>query len=244
MSIGALMGALPTLRGKRKGFQFVHRAQSSELAISRGVLHENCTVVASAGATFLKTFKRIAKPGRLERISSQTIDAFKAVRRKEDGKKPGFIISPATVNKEPRDVKAAMNRGHEWGWLPRVPKILMEKAPEKLPRFATTEHFAAMYHEGCKAAAMPRNQGEKYTSDEWWRALLCFAMLTGWRISEIMALKRAHIVDGAANTRHDDNKSKRDSRVPLRRSIREQLEKIVSLNPLVFRWAHDDHTLY
>lgn len=194
--------------------------------------------------TALDTFKRIVKPGRLERVNAQSIDTFKAARRKERGKNPGSTISPATVNKDLRHIKAALRVAHDWGWLPRVPKIRMEKAPQKLVRFVTTEHFAAIYHTGCEAATWPENPSESYTTAEWWRALLCFAYMTGWRIREILSLRREDLVDGSAITRHGDNKGKRDELVPLHPVILEHLDSIASFHPLVFRLADGESKLW
>ncbi len=44
----------------------------------------------------LKHFERIVKPGRVEKIRTQTIDDYKAKRRQESGRKGNSKVSPAT----------------------------------------------------------------------------------------------------------------------------------------------------
>jgi len=103
----------------------------------------------------LAHFERIINPGRVFAVGTGTIDEYIAARRKEPGKKPGELVSPATINKELRHLKAAFKVAHEWGQLPTVPKVRMERTAKKLPTYVTGDHFAAMY-EGCAAARLPR----------------------------------------------------------------------------------------
>ena len=162
----------------------------------------------------LNHFERLAKPLRLTAIKSQTIDDFVAKRRTERGVKRGSTISPASVNKELRHVKAALRVAHDWGYLPNVPKVRTVKEPQKLPRYVTPEHFAAIYR-ACDVARLPKDL--PYPASDWWRALLTFTYMTGWRVSEPLALRRDDLdLDvGTAITRAEDNKAKRDNLVPL-----------------------------
>lgn len=71
----------------------------------------------------LRHFERIARPKRMTGISAETIAEFTAKRRPERGKKPGSTVSPATINKDLRHVKAALRVAHEWGYMQTVPKF-------------------------------------------------------------------------------------------------------------------------
>lgn len=80
-------------------------------------------------------------PGKVESINTKTIDAFVALHLKDRGKNPGSAISPATVNKDPRHLKVALRKAHEWAYIYTVPRIQMVREPQKLPQFVTAEHF-------------------------------------------------------------------------------------------------------
>ena len=89
-------------------------------------------------------------------MTTQLIDKFIASRCKEDSKRrKDQKVSPATVNKELRHIKATLAIAHDWGYLPKMPKIRMLRDPKKLPRFVTPEDFAAIY-QACSVATMPR----------------------------------------------------------------------------------------
>jgi hypothetical protein len=85
--------------------------------------------------TSLDHFERIVKPLRVFALSTQHIDDFTAARRQERGRRQGDVISPFSVNKDLRHVKAALAVAAEWGYLPKMPKFRMEKTPGKLPRY-------------------------------------------------------------------------------------------------------------
>src|SRR5262249_52450485 len=155
-------------------------------------------------------------------------------------KREGDLISPASVNKELRHLKAALRVAAEWGYLPVVPKVRMLKEPGKLPRFVTAEHFAAIY----QAARWPEDQ--PYSAADWWRGLLVTAYMTGWRIGALLALKREDVdLDaGTAISWHGDNKGKRDAKVKLHPVVIEHLRKLRGFSPFMFPWNHDERSLY
>jgi integrase len=137
-------------------------------------------------AISLDHFERIIKPIRVFAIGTAHVDDFIAARRQEPGRKQGDTVSPATVNKDLRHVKAALTVAREWGYLHTVPKFRMEKAPRKLPTYVTGEHFATIFTTGCQSARMP--EGLPYPAADWWRAFLAMAYMTGWRVGDILAL--------------------------------------------------------
>jgi hypothetical protein len=94
----------------------------------------------------LKQFERLINPKRIGAITSLTIADFVAKRRVESGIKPGSTISPATVNKELRYLRAAIRKAHRWGYLPKgLPEFEFLKEQKKLPTYMTPEHFAKVY---------------------------------------------------------------------------------------------------
>ncbi len=191
----------------------------------------------------LDTFERITRPARVSAIGTPLVDAFVAKRRTQRGLKKDSKVSPATVNKELRHVKATLRIAHEWGYLPKVPKIRMLKEPQKLVRYVTAEHFAALYN-ACDAAQLPR--GLPYSAGVWWRSLLTFTYMTGWRIGEPLSLLRddLDLEKGHAITRHGDNKGKRDELVPLHPVVVEHMEQLAAFDPVVFPWHHSRRRLY
>ena len=191
----------------------------------------------------LDHFERIIGPGRVQRIKTQTIDEFVSKRRLEKGQKAGSTVSPATVNRDLRHLRAVLRIAHEWGYLPTIPKVRMVKEPEKLVVYVTPEHFAAMYA-ACDAAERPRS--EAYSAADWWRALLVFMYMTGWRISEPLALRWEDVSldKGEAITWHENNKGKRDERVPLHLIVVDHLRKLVDFGAVVFPWPHHERTLW
>ena len=72
------------------------------------------------------------------------------------------------------------------------------------------------------------------------------AYLTGWRISEPLALKRSDVdlEAGTAITRAGDNKGNRDEKVPLHPIVVEHLQKITGFADKVFPWPHHERTLW
>ncbi len=191
----------------------------------------------------LDRFQEVIRPGRVDTIKTATIDGFIAKRRNARGLKPGTKISPASINKELRHLKAVLRIAHEWGYLPQVPKIRMIKEPGKLPRYVTPEHFAAMY-QACDVATQPDDQ--PYPAADWWRALLAFLYMTGWRIGEPLALRRQDVdlEAGRAITRAADNKGKRDEIVPLHPVVVDHLQKLVAFGGRVFPWNRSRRAIY
>ena len=81
---------------------------------------------------------------------------------------------------------------------------------------------------------------------EWWRALLTFALTTGWRIEEILSLRRDDLDfgTGALLTRAADNKGGRDDRDYLPEAVAGLVKGVVGFAPLVFPWPHNERTLW
>ena len=192
--------------------------------------------------TSLDHFERIIKPVRVFAITSAHVDDFIAARRQDPGQKKGSLVSPATVNHDLRHIKAALANAVEWGYLAKMPKFQMEREPRRLPLYATGDHFAAIYA-ACETARMPEDL--PYPAADWWRGLLVLAYMTGWRISDMLGLRREDLdlEGGYAVTRWEENKGKRDDRVKLHPVIIDHLKRIPALTPTVFPWNHNRRTL-
>jgi integrase len=190
----------------------------------------------------LNHFERVVRPVRVFAISTAHVDDFIAALRQDPGEKRGSLLSPATINHELRHVRAAMSVAVEWGYLSRLPRFRMEREPKRLPTYVTGEHFAAIYA-ACDKARLPR--GLPYPPADWWRGLIVTGYMTGWRIGDMLGLRRDDLdLDGGyAVTRFEDNKGKRDERVKLHPVVVEHLRRLPGFTPTVFPWAYNPRTL-
>ena len=188
-------------------------------------------------------YERINKPKKMTAINSEAVDDYVAKRRKERGKKCGSAVSKATINKELRHLRAIFRKAQLWGYVKIAPQITFLTEDQKVVRYVTPEHFAEIYA-ACKIAKRPKHQ--HYSAATWWRALLVFDYMTGWRISEPMTLQKDQLDLDAAEAvlRASDTKGRRGERVPLHSLVVEHLREIVSFDPLVFTWPHAESTLY
>jgi integrase len=192
----------------------------------------------------LNNFEKLIAPARVWAITTNHIEDFIAKRRQQRGLRKGDALSPASINHDLRHLKAALKDAVEWGYLPKLPRFRMEKAPRKLPRYVTGEHFAAIY-QACDAAKMPCAIANIGAAD-WWRALLVMAYMSGWRIGDLLALRRDQVdLDaGTAVSLAGDNKGKRDELVDLHPSVVDHLRRIATFGDRMFPWPHDQRTLY
>ena len=114
----------------------------------------------------LKVFERVAKPKLVSAITTDMVDRFATVRLSEKGIR-GRTLSPATVNKDLRYIRAMMRVAHDWGLVAKLPKLRFLKVAKKLPTFVPPDHFAAIYR-ACDAATLP-NGIPNTTAADWWR---------------------------------------------------------------------------
>src|SRR6266511_3645958 len=111
----------------RKTWEAFRKEYESKIAEGMDVPTRRLTLEA------VENFQRLVKPARMVGIRTQTIDDFIRKRGKEPGRKPGSTLSPATVNKELRHLRAVLNVACEWKYLEETPKFRMLKEPKKLP---------------------------------------------------------------------------------------------------------------
>jgi len=191
----------------------------------------------------LDHFERLIKPHRVSAIKTADIDNYKAQRLTEQRSKDGPIVSVCTVNRELRSIKAALRKAYRWKYLPEVPYVEMLKEPVKIPRYCPPDDFARIY-QACDVAVRPRS--DAYTPGDWWRALIVYCYMTGWRISEPLSLcwDDVSLDQGQATTRAENNQGGRDEVVGLHPPVVDHLRQIADIEPMVFNWPHNRRTLW
>jgi integrase len=215
-------------------------------------------------ANALDSFERIVKLVYMDTITTKAIDTFKVKRAAEKCRRrvpkdqaAGKPIatkrrrellelsntSPATVNKELRHIRAALRKARKWGMLAEVPEIEMLKEPQHDPDFIDDATFKSLY-EACDKMTRPGNM--PYEPADWWRALLCFAYMTGWRIGEILELRREDLdlTTGVAKVAAEVTKGRREARIELPAAVIAHLKGIEGFADRVFEWPHHERTLW
>jgi integrase len=232
------------------------------------VLATQAESTAAEYVNALDSFERVAKPVYMDTISTATIDTFTAKRRRENARLPNprkeskpaagaaskrpktkpepaapRNVAPATVNKELRHIRAALRKATKWGLISVAPDFTMLRESQRDPYYIDDATFAKLYA-ACDKMTKPDGQG--YTAADWWKALLCFAYLTGWRIGEILDLRRADLdLDAAvAKVDADSTKGRRDARVELHPVVIEHVRAILGFETHVFHWPHHARTLW
>ena len=178
-------------------------------------------------------------------INSKTIVDYLAARRleKKFKREESPRVSPATINKELRTLRAILRKAKRWGYLANVPEFEFLREPGKLPTYVPPEDFAKLYA-ACDSARRPHLQGCEPA--DWWRAILITGYMTGWRVGSLMALRWEDIdaKAGTAISRHGDNKGKRDQKIPLHPLVLEHIAKLKGFAPNVFAWPHSSRETF
>jgi integrase len=176
-------------------------------------------------------------------ITAATIAEFKSARQKQRGRKPGSKVSGATVKRDLVHLQAALNEAHDRGYLLEVPKFKIDKPAEEEKNAVSPEHLVAMY-QACEAAQRPEGPG--YTAADWWRAFLMLAYTTGWRVGEILRLRRARIdfETGVVTLKATETKGKRPVRITLEPVVVDHLRKLQGFTERLFHIDQDKRFLY
>lgn len=192
-----------------------------------------------------KHFKRITEINNMDQINLKMIQDFVTIRLKDRGVKQGSSVSPATVNKELRYLRGAFDYAYKLGYLKKkidfTDETLVEPGKEYI--CCTPKHFEMIYN-ACDAATKPVL--EDITPGEFWRALITFCYLTGWRIDETVNIpkSRVDLQKGTALTVHTSNKGRKDVRSFLDPAIVSHLEGIWSDNDKLFPFEHNSRQLW
>merc|ERR1711964_641264 len=97
--------------------------------------------------------ERISPVEHIHELDHAALTAYVAARRVEKhNDKP---ISIATVNKELRTVRAALNKAAKWKFVSEVPEIPFTKEPQHEKHVLTDEEFAAI-SQACAVASYPK----------------------------------------------------------------------------------------
>ena len=205
----------------------------------------------------LNHFVRIVKPGVVSRIDALMIDDYIMKRKKEPGKRIIRVddqgrkfksrVSPATINRELRSIRAALRCAVRWGYLKAEPDIQFLRQDQQAPTAISAEDFARLY-DNADAATLPVMPNGIETAARW-RAQFMFIWFSGWRISQTLELKRSDMdLDaGTAVSRAEasGNKGRRSETIHLHSYVVEDLKEIwPSFTDQVFYWPHDMTTLY
>jgi integrase len=120
----------------------------------------------------------------------------------------------------------------------------MEREIEKVPSYVPPEDFALIYQATEKGTRWPDRQ--PYSPGEWWRGLLMFIYMTGWRIGQTLAVRRddVNLETGEILSRGIHNKGKRDVLVPLHPIVVDHLKKLASFDPRMFPWNHGRRSIF
>lgn len=199
----------------------------------------------------MDNFERIANPVYVDTITTETVDLYAAKRSREPRRgrvatkdRPAAPpVSPATVNRELRHLRAVLRKANRWGLLDRAPEVTFLREAETDPFFIDDDTFAKLY---AACDKMTRPDDGNSTPSDWWRALLTFAYLTGWRIGEILDLRRADLdlETGIATVDAENTKGRRTARVELHPVAIEHLRGILGFSPFVFEWQFSRRALH
>lgn len=164
----------------------------------------------------LKNFERITRVKKMKQLDGETIPEYIQARRKERGKQPNSLVSPATVNRELRTIKAALRCAFDWGYITFMPKAKFLKVEQTDPEFISSKQFSKLYKH-CSAASAVVGLPESVTAEEWWKGLLLFLFMTGWRIEQTSELswEDVDLKNGQVFSPAENNKGCRDIRCAL-----------------------------
>jgi integrase len=183
----------------------------------------------------LNAFEEAIHPQKMLGITVAVLNRFRAAEAK--------LVAPATVNKHLRHLRAALQAADDLGYLKEVPKIKKLSEPVReviyMPHDVATAIYAA-----CDVATRPA--GQAYAPADWWRALLVFAYQHGWRIGEILALRRdgVDLDRGTAFIAGESTKARKDTTVLLHPEEIEHFRRLAGFTDHLFPWPHGLNQLY
>jgi integrase len=163
----------------------------------------------------LRHFRQVAQPRRLVSIDSAMVEDF-AIGRLRQG------VSAATVNRDLRHLRAALNWAARRGLIPRCPDFAgaFLRTPKKRPTVMPEGDFLAIV-----AAAEATDAIVSRRSGGWWRTLLYLGYYLGLRRGELLALTWRDLDLGTRELRVQaaTSKGRRERVLPLAEAIAELL---------------------
>lgn len=197
--------------------------------------------------TILNTFTEAVKPMWVHSIDARALAQYRRARLKAKGMRGN--LSPFTVKKELRHLRAALGVAKRWQYIREVPPLPRVACDQREKRHVTEPHFLAMLKH-CDAATRPDlriHEGLplEATVGDWWRALLVTLWVTGGRIDAVLRL-RWEDVDfeaGRVLSKAADLKQRKDTRPEISGAL-PYLVKIRGTDPRLLPWNHTRRTLY
>jgi integrase len=183
----------------------------------------------------LNLFGEICRPAYVDAITTQTIDTFRHKLSQRRGRKRGSKMSPFTVNRHLRHLKAALRKAHVWKSLRELPVFEFLDEPEILPVYMRPDHFDLIY-KSCEQATEP--SGRDYPAAHWWQALMVIGIMGGLRIQEMLSLPwdDLHLDERYLIVRNQNAKGNRDDLVPLHPAAVDHLRRVTEYSARVFDW--------
>ena len=162
----------------------------------------------------LDHFERLIGPRKVSRISQRDIDRFTSLRQKEQGQYgPVAVVSVVTTLK---CIQTALRQAKRWKYLDEVPEVQMPSDEKRQPSYISQDEFQEMYK---AAAEMTTPKIPGVDPADYWRALITFLYLTGWRIGSSLALRWDQIEETdqgvVVYSPAEQNKGKRDVQIIL-----------------------------
>ena len=163
-------------------------------------------------------FERLVSPKSVQGVTAEVMDRYGAKRLLEG-------VTPATANKEMRHIKAAFKRAKKWGFSTEAPEVQFLREPKRIPCYMPPEDFARLY-DTCDQALYPT--GLPCSAADWWRGMLMLLFMTGWRINQALALRRAdvNLETGEVFSHAEDTKGNKDVKLMLHPLAVEHLKRV------------------
>jgi len=157
----------------------------------------------------------------------------------------GDKLSPETIKKDLRTIRAALSIAVDWRYLNSCPKMPKIDGFGEVKRFVSVEHFETILStldESSTSVRLPADL--QCPPNEWWRALLITLWITGARIGSLLELRwdDVDLVERVAVSQPRHNKWKTVKRIQLGAAT-DELKKIRGFDPRVFAWNYDRTTL-
>ncbi len=194
----------------------------------------------------LATFTSKVKPKWVARIDERTLEQFRTKRLRDET--PQGKISPETVKKELRHLRAALAVANRWKYLREVPTLPKVLSDQREKPHVLEPHFLAMLKaaDAAEAPELGRHDlAEGTTPGDWWQALFVTLFVTGARIGAVLRL-RWEDVDwdtGRVLSRAVDLKQRKDTRPEIRGAL-PYLLKIRAGDPRLLPWNLSRRALY
>lgn len=193
----------------------------------------------------IKNFSRISCPSTVNQIDELMIDRYISTRSLESGRKRGELISPETINRELRTVRAMLNAAKRWRFIDYVPEVEFLRCDKTEPEFISSAEFSKLYR-ACRQSVAP-DSVLNVSDEDAWKALILFIYMTGWRINQTLQLEWADldINSGMVFSPAKNNKGWRDISCQLHPIVLDHLAPLqASFSQYVFFKPSSSKRLY